>query len=289
MTVHETAIGPIELLRTGEGPNALVLLHAAASGPRALYKLGAALCGDEPGWRAVLPALNGYGGSTLSDACADDPFAAHVSIARWAVEHLHPETRLGKQVLIGHSMGGLVALLAVLDGVAVDALVVYEPIVLDCLDMSDPEDNAARAWDAARVDKLRDGVASGSPEAGVKSFIEAFNEVSWSELPALFRADLVSKAALLAAETRAAPLVKLDRTRLATLAMPMLILQGGRSPPVTHRMSLRLAQAIPHAGPKLLDGLFWRRVGCIRGHFLLFRYCNAFSGEVAATTRLRSR
>ena len=95
----------------------------------------------------------------------------------------------------------------------------------------------------------------GVPEAGVKAFIEAFNEVSWGNLPAALRADLVSKAALLAAETRAAPLVKLDRTRLATLSMPVLILQGGRSPPVTHRMSLRLAQAIPHAVRRIVPGV----------------------------------
>ena len=120
-------------------------------------------------------------------------------------------------MLIGHSMGGLVALLAALDGVPADALVLYEPIVLDCLDMNDPVDSAARAWDAERVDKLRDGVAGGDPEAGVKAFIEAFNEVSWSDLPATLRADLVSKAAVLAAETRAAPLVELDRSKLAAL------------------------------------------------------------------------
>ena len=254
MTVHETAIGRIELLRSGVGRNCAILLHAAASGPRALYKLGAALCGDGSGWRAVLPALDGYDGSTLPDARADDPFAAHLRIARWTFEEMGREATGGKRVLIGHSMGGLVALLAALDGLDAAGLVLYEPIVLDCLKASDPEDSAARAWDSARVDKLREGVAGGDPELGVKAFIEAFNEVSWGDMPAVLRADLVSKAALLAAETRAAPQVKLDRGMLAALSLPVLILQGERSPPVTHRMSLRLAQAIPHAVRRIVPG-----------------------------------
>lgn len=254
MTVHETAIGRIEALRTGGGVNTAILLHAAASGPRALFKLGAALSGAGSDWQAMMPALNGYGGSALPEAKADDPFAAHLRIAKWAFAEARREGTGGQRVLIGHSMGGLIALLAALDGVPAAALVLYEPIVLDCLDISDPEDSAARAWDAARVDKLRDGVAGGDPEAGVKAFIEAFNEVSWSDLPAPLRADLVAMAALLAAETRAAPLVKLDRRRMAALSMPVLILQGERSPPVTHRMTLRLAEAIPHAVRRIVPG-----------------------------------
>jgi pimeloyl-ACP methyl ester carboxylesterase len=254
MTVHETTLGRIQILRAGSGGNSIILLHAAASGPRALYKLGSALSAEVAGWQAALPALNGYGATSLPGADPQDPFAAHLRIARWAFEELRRDRAGGKRVLVGHSMGGLVALLAALDGVPADALVLYEPIVLDCLDMNDPVDSAARAWDAARVDKLRDGVAGGDPEAGVKAFIEAFNEVSWSDLPAQLRADLVSKAALLAAETRAAPLVELDRSKLAALSMPVLILQGERSPPVTHRMSLRLAQAIPHAVRRVVKG-----------------------------------
>jgi pimeloyl-ACP methyl ester carboxylesterase len=254
MTVQETAIGRIEVLRTGSGAATAILLHAAASGPRALFKLGAALAVEKSGWQAALPALNGYGGSSLRDARAEDPLAAHVQIARRAFDEAGRESPDGKRVLLGHSMGGLVALVAVLEGLGADALVLYEPIVLDCLDPADPSDQEARAWDSARVDKLRAFVDAGDPEAGVKAFIEAFNEVAWSSLPAPLRADLVSKASMLAAETRAAPLVKLDRMKLAALPMPVLILQGERSPPVTHRMSLRLAEAIPHATRRIVAG-----------------------------------
>ena len=254
MTVHETAIGRIEMLRTGTGGNAAILLHAAASGPRALFKLGASLTGEGSGWEASLPALDGYGGTRLRDARADDPFAAHVQIAHWALDEIGRERPNGRRVLIGHSMGGLVALLAALEGLPADGLVLYEPIVLDCLDVNDPTDMEARAWDADRVARLQTGVAAGDPEAGVKAFIEAFNEVAWSDLPAALRADLVAKASILAAETQAAPMVKLDKSRLAELSMPILILQGGRSPPVTQRMTLRLAEAIPSATRRVIDG-----------------------------------
>lgn len=255
MTVYDTSLGPIEVLRTGTGTRRLILLHAAASSPRALFKLASALTMGGADRQALLPALNGYGATSLSGFAADDPFAAHLAVARWAHDAATHDNPAHRPILIGHSMGGLVALRAVLDGLAAAALILYEPIALDCLDMDDAEDRAARAWDGDRVAKLRDGVAAGDLEAGVRAFIEAFNEVAWGELPAPLRSEIVAKAELLAAETRAAPLVKLDRGRLAELSIPVLILQGERSPAVTHRMTLRLSEAMPQASRQVMAGV----------------------------------
>lgn len=256
MSLHATDIGPIEMLRTGEGRDTLLFLHAAASGPRALYKLASALAAAGSGRQAALLALHGYGATNVQNAQPDDPFGAHLRAVQWAFDAIGSKiaTERGRRIVFGHSMGGLMAVLAALDGMAADALVLFEPIVLGCLDMSDPDDAAARHWDGDRVAKLQAGVASGDPESGVRAFIEAFNEVSWSDLPASLRADLVSKAAQLAAETRQAPHVALEKRRLAALPMPVLILQGSTSPPVTQRMTLRLAEAIPHAERVVIEG-----------------------------------
>lgn len=253
MPIHQTEIGPIEMLAEGDGPDSLLLLHAAASGPRALFKLGK-LLSEGTTWRAHMPGLHGYGATLLADAPADDPFAAHLRVAQWAGDEVGRRNPNGRRVLLGHSMGGLVALMAMQQGVRPDALVLYEPIVLGLLDLADPIDREAHAWDGARVAKLRTGVESGDPEAGVRAFVEAFNEVPWSDLPAALRADLISKAPQLAAETRSAPKIVLDRAHLRALRLPVLILQGETSPAVTHRMTLRLAQAIPHAVRQIVTG-----------------------------------
>ena len=238
--IHPTSIGPIECHAQGEGAATVALLHAAASGPRSLFKLAAALA--DGGGRILTPALNGYGATRLTDADLGQPFAAHVRVARWALE----QAPAGRRVLVGHSMGGLVALLTVAGGAAVDAAVVYEPIVLGCLDPTDPADAAARAWDAAPVAKLQAAVASGDPEAGVAAFVEAYNEVAWSALPAPLRAQLVADAPKLVAETRAAQTVAIDFAAVPA-GLPILVLQGERSPDVTHRMTLGLARRLPQA------------------------------------------
>jgi pimeloyl-ACP methyl ester carboxylesterase len=254
MTVHHTPLGPIEMLSPGDTQTGLraVLLHAAASGPRALFKLAAGL--GATGWQTGLPALHGYGATMLRDVTPIAPFAAHVRVARWALDHIPAESKPERRVLIGHSMGGTIALLAALDGASIDALVLYEPILLDCLDPADPVDIAARAWDGACIQTLHEKFAAGDPEAGVAAFVEAYNEVAWTQLPRALRAELVAKATNLVAETNAAQDLRLNKPKLAALPMPVLILQGSRSPQVTHRMTVGLARAIPHALRTVIDG-----------------------------------
>jgi pimeloyl-ACP methyl ester carboxylesterase len=185
--------------------------------------------------------------------------------------------------LFGHSMGGLIALLAALDGLAADALVLYEPIVLGCLDPNSPEDIAARAWDGACIQTLHERVAAGDPEAGVAAFVEAYNEVAWSQLPAALRAGLVVKASNLVAETTATQELHLDMARLAALPMPVLILQGSRSPQVTHRMTAGLARAMPRAVSRIVEGA--GHMGPVMSHAAVATEVRAFLDGLASAPR----
>ena len=240
MPVYPTASGPLEVLEWGDGPTLVLLLHAAAAGPGSLSGLAKAL--TRPGRRIVAPALHGYGG-TLVDG-ADDPMAAHVAVVRTVLEHYPTERR----VVIGHSMGGLVALLA---APPVDAMVVYEPIVLGLLRDDDPADVAARDWDRAIVAELERHIAAGAPEAGVRVFVEAWNEVSWDALPASVRARLIAAASAMAREIRAGSSRPLALERIEA---PLLILQGSASPAITARMTARLHGAVPGSRRVVLDG-----------------------------------
>lgn len=240
MPVYPTASGPVEVLEWGEGPTLVLLLHAAAAGPGSLSGLAKALMG--PGRRIVAPALHGYGG-TLVDG-ADDPMAAHAAVARAVLDRYPAERR----IVVGHSMGGLVTLLA---APPADALVVYEPIVLGLLRDDDPADRAARDWDRAIVAELERHLAAGDPEAGIRVFVEAWNEVAWDALPASVRARLIAAAPAMAREIRAGSSRPLALDRIGA---PLLILQGSGSPAITARMTARLHAEVPASGRIVLDG-----------------------------------
>jgi pimeloyl-ACP methyl ester carboxylesterase len=228
------------VLTHGAGPGLVVLLHAAGSGPRALDRCARALAG--PGWATVAPVFENDG-RCLIDATADDPFDEAVTLATSLLEtHAHRP-----RLIMGHSMGGLVALKAVLAGVPADALLLYEPIVLSLLDPADPEDAPALAWDAACIAAFRSGIEVGEPEAGVRRFIEAYGDLPWHAIPEPARAGLVARASDLLSEAEATNRAALPLDALARLSLPVLVIHGTRSPPVLDRMVRRLAALIPAA------------------------------------------
>ena len=98
------------------------------------------------------------------------------------------------RVLFGHSFGGLVAVLALLDGAKPDAVVLYDPIVLACLDLEDAADARGRAWDRELIDRLAQCTAANDPEPGIAGFIEAYNEVAWLQVPETARRALIADA-----------------------------------------------------------------------------------------------
>jgi len=248
MILHKTGFGAVEALHWGEGDEALVvLLHAAASGPRALAGLAERLAG--PGRRVLAPALTGAAGAGVRGAA--DPLAAHGVVANWALG-AYPAAR---RVLFGHSMGGLVAARAAAGRADLAALVLYEPIVMAALDADDPGDRALAAAERDLLGRLAGAVASGAPEPGIAAFVEAWNEVRWAELPAKLRERLVADAGRLAAETAA---VGADATPAASwrgVTAPTTILRGDRSPQLAARMAERLAALLLRGRVRVLPGL----------------------------------
>ena len=225
----------------GRGP--FVLLHAAGAGPRSLACLAAHLgtaAGD-----VRMPALPMD--IDAEAARAGRPLAAHVGIVRHALGEAGDAP-----LVVGHSFGGVVALLALLAGARVAGAVLYEPIAFAALDPADPGDAAGRAWDRALVDALAAG--SGDSEAGVVRFIEAWNEVAWGDLPPAVRDRALADAAAIAALTAAVHHLPLDHAALRRLDVPVLLLTGDRSPEVARRMAERLANLLPRAELRTVTG-----------------------------------
>lgn len=225
----------------------IVLLHATASGPRSLAALAKLLSAS--GRRVWLPALAGYG---KTDPAADlDPVAAHTRIALWTLNAAQADATIDRVLLMGHSMGGLVAAKAAAGRDDLAALILYEPIVLATLARDDP----ALARDAVLVDALDAGVASGRPGPAVATFVEAWNEVTWSTLPKEARTALVADAARLARETRSVHQDATSDADWAAVTARTTVVHGLRSPLLAKTMAQNLVRCLPEATLVSLPGL----------------------------------
>jgi pimeloyl-ACP methyl ester carboxylesterase len=234
------------ILMHGEGPGRAVLLHAAGTGPRSLDRLAYRL---RPAVGQLLsPSFVQHGASMIG--CGPSAFDSPVSLTRSLIE----AEEEGPRFLIGHSMGGLIALLALSEGIKVHAAVLYEPIMISLLDPGDSDDRMLLAQDAAVIAHFSQCMSRGQPEAGISRFTEAYGDHPWSMLPERVRVDLVKRAPQVLAEATATNGARIAREALARIAIPILILKGSRSPEITVRMADRLATSLPHARVATVEG-----------------------------------
>ncbi|MCR9070839.1 MAG: alpha/beta hydrolase [Alphaproteobacteria bacterium] len=235
------SFGTVEVHRWGEGGRPVVILHAAATGPRAYGPLADLLA--DTGWSCVVPALHGYGAS-LVDAAADT-VDGHVAIARWAVE------TSGAEAVFGHSMGGLVALLGA-ETLNLDRLVLFEPILFDALDpVADAALIAAESEMAAAMVRT---LAEGRPEDAVRAFVEVWNDTSWSDLPEPARARLTDLATGVVADTQATGTATIGKG-VWSAAPPTTLIHGDRSPEIVRHMVAGARRRMPGARVERLPGL----------------------------------
>lgn len=252
MTVNQTSIGDVEALTWGEGDEFVLLLHASATGPRALTGLALAL--GRANRRILAPAFSGYGSTLMSNSSYADCTARNLAVATAMLDDVGARRR----IVFGHSMGGLIALKCALDqecrGRALDAVILYEPILHDVLDPGSEHDDDALAWDRDVISALARAVRNGDAESGVRLFVEAWNETKWHDLPAGAREQLVAGAENLVAETAAMPGRGPGPAELAGLSTPCLLLRGDRSPAFTRLVVSRTVEAIPAARNVVLPG-----------------------------------
>jgi pimeloyl-ACP methyl ester carboxylesterase len=141
----------------------------------------------------------------------------------------------------------LVAQEATRGGWPIDAVVLYDPILVGLLDQHKPDQSQARIWDQGVIEQLSNHVAAGNAEAGVRHFVEAWNETSWTALPAPARSQLIANAANLVTETTAVSTYSISRPDLAAFKTPVLLLQGERSPPIVGCMIDEALLVLPNA------------------------------------------
>ena len=201
-----------------------------------------------PGRRVISPAFNNYGETRISSSAR-----GHAANTRIVVE-LSAAFPARRCAVVGHSMGGFIALKAMVAGARADALAVYEPVAFGVLDSSDPEQRAARDWDQATAGEMIKRIAEGDAEGGVRCFIEGWNETPWESLPEQARRSFIARAGHLREDVAGLSWDETPREAYAGLAAPTLILTGETSPPVVFHVAKGLGEAVPNAVFQSISG-----------------------------------
>lgn len=226
--------------RLGEGERDAWLLHAAGASSGALVPLAKGL-GEAP-YEILVADFGPAPPGTVPAEAYGQALKAQL------------DERSRTNIVFGHSMGGTVAVQALLAGARPQAVFLYEPILLPLLRASVPAEAQALAWDRSIIRTLIDAVERGEPEAGVKVFIDAWNDVPWEHLPSSARQRILASADALARQTNAANDIGLNAEVLGSIKVPVTVFVGSHSPPISQLMAQRLTTLMPRARLVALPG-----------------------------------
>lgn len=242
---------PLAHLAFGDGPGAasrplVVLLHGIGGGCAGWTSTGAALAAA--GWRALAVDQPGYGASPAAEPCTLEAMAV-------AVERLIAWSGVPRAILVGHSMGGMVAQeLAARAPQRVAALVLAAT--------SPAFGPADGAWQQDFLRSRFEPLEAGLGMAGLAAQLVptmAGRDASAERIAAA--AALMSGVPEATYRSVLAALVRFDRRdALARIAVPTLVVTGEDDrtapPEVARRMAARIAGAelviLPRAGHLLM-------------------------------------
>jgi pimeloyl-ACP methyl ester carboxylesterase len=243
----------------------VILLHASGSSGRQ--------------WRDTVQALHGRCTVHLVDFHghgAQPPWAGSASM-RLADEAALVEPlleHLGGAHLVGHSYGGAVALdLARRRPTLVHSVVAFEPVLFALLQRDAASARELRTI-VGVVEAMRTQSSAGRPEAAAQVFIDFWSGAgTWDALPASRRDAIAQRTATLHHQFDALFGEPLSAADLARLSMPLLLLFGTATVPVTRRIVQIVEAAQPRARVEALPGM---------GHMGPLTHSAAFNQRVAA-------
>jgi len=219
-----------------------VLIHCALSSARQWRGTLAHL----PGWNGVQVELPGHGAAPDWDGVTDFGDAATLAAGGVLGD--------GADVLVGHSVGAVVALRLALERPGtVGRLVLIEPVFFAAV-----AGTGAGAQNAAGFAPYVAAMAAGDRPAAARAFLGVWGDgQGFDALPPAQQRQVTDRIHLIAA---GAPFLDDDRAgllapgRLEGLALPVLLIAGGDSHPVIEAIHGALAARMPQADRVVVAG-----------------------------------
>jgi pimeloyl-ACP methyl ester carboxylesterase len=243
--IAEGEFGRIEYFELGHGP-AIMALHASGAGAPTLLPLAETWAAR--GHRVVIPAFDGYGGTQVS--AGDDAIERHCTVL---MTMLARETEPAK--LFGHSMGGLVALIAAARGHAgIASIAAVEPVAIGVL-REHAEDAPALAPDDAAVARIAPAMAEGRHEDAIRDFISLWNGQPWAEIPERMRTAILRQAPQIHADTASGALKHVHAGFYAMIDVPVTLIETEHGPETAKAVIRRLREVLPQARQERIAGV----------------------------------
>lgn len=211
-----------DILRLGSGRTHVVVIHGAGSGAKPMQSFAQALLSKMDDLRISIPDLY----ATVANDTAD-PISNHIQTVLGCVadEPAH---------LVGHSMGGFIALAVSLQCPSVRSLTLIEPMAFGVLDRQ--ADRNVLDEDRAVVHAMQ----REDNDAGIAAFIEYWGQTNWLDLPPSARTRLIANQPVLRRQARA---VSFDSRSLRDYAnlVPTALIAGDNTRPPARRIIERLS------------------------------------------------
>jgi pimeloyl-ACP methyl ester carboxylesterase len=221
----------------GVGPT-VICLHASGSSSRQWlplmdyleprYHMISVDCygsGKSPAWRAKRPL-------TLRD---------EVALLEPVLARAH-----GPAMLVGHSYGAAVALIAALEHPEkVHALALYEPTLFSIVDQESPPPNAIDGFRAAFTDTAERFEAGDAPAAG-KRFVDYWSgSGAWAQMPEARQGQVAASMANIRNWGHACLKEPTPRSAFSWIGAPVLFMMGENSPLSSRTVGSVLTRALP--------------------------------------------
>ncbi|MFC7518125.1 alpha/beta fold hydrolase [Herbaspirillum sp. GCM10030257] len=231
---------PQPFLREGGAGSRVICIHANASTSAQWRGLIDLL---SPNYHVIAP--DSYGAGKSPDWHSDSVISLSDELG--LIGPLFTDTK-DPVVLVGHSYGAAVALIAALSHRArVRALALYEPTLFSLVNADSPPPNDA---DGIRNAVQRASVAldDGNPEAAAEAFIDYWMGAgSWAGTPEPRKQPIAASMKNVRRWAHALMTEPTPLTAFGLLDMPILYMVGGRSTASAHGVARVLLPALPQA------------------------------------------